>query len=80
MRGKTGERVALFNGRDGEWMATIAALERRQWCALTVVERLRQQVDEVGPLLAFAPIRGARVDFVGRPAPSSLSMKSRSEA
>ncbi len=67
MRARVGEAVALFNGRDGEWLATVDGLERRG-CTLTVARQSRLQAAEPDPWLAFAPIRGARVDFVAQKA------------
>ncbi len=44
MRARTGDEVALFNGRDGEWAARIDTLGKRA-AELSVVRALR-------PLLA----------------------------
>ena len=63
MRGKAGERVLLFNGRDGEWLATIVRAERRR-CALEVVEQTRIQSPEDGPTLLFAPIKKSKLDLL----------------
>lgn len=63
MRLGAGDGVALFNGRDGEWLATIDGLGKS---ALIVVlgERLRPQRPEVDLWVAFAPIKKARTDFI----------------
>ncbi len=58
-----GEAVAMFNGRDGEWRATIDGIGRG-WCSLAVHERLRVQHSAPDLWLAFAPIKRARIDFV----------------
>lgn len=58
-----GDPVNLFNGRDGEWRGTIEAL-RRGWCAVALVERVREQLPEPDLWLVFAPIKRARIDFV----------------
>ncbi len=67
MRSRRGGAVALFNGRDGEWRATIDAVERG-WCSLSVAERLRPQGAEPDLRLAFAPVKRARIDFIAEKA------------
>lgn len=56
MRLQSGDRIRLFNGRDGEWLAQIISVSR-SWCALLVGSMLRAQRAEPGPVLAFAPIK-----------------------
>lgn len=63
LRLKSGDRVALFNGRDGEWLARIDGFGRG-WCSLTVNRRRRSQTAEPDLWLLFAPIKRARVDFL----------------
>ena len=63
MRRATGDRVALFNGRDGEFWAEIAEA-RRGAVGLSVGERFRDQAREPDLWLAFAPIKRAAVDFL----------------
>ncbi len=58
-----GEAVALFNGRDGEWRATVDGIGRG-WCSLAVGERMRAQQASPDLWLVFAPIKRARIDFV----------------
>ncbi|MGB8366501.1 MAG: 16S rRNA (uracil(1498)-N(3))-methyltransferase [Rhizomicrobium sp.] len=63
MRAKAGDRVSLFNGRDGEWLARIAEVSKRS-CAM-VCERQIAQQDEVPDLwLVFAPIKKTPGDYV----------------
>jgi 16S rRNA (uracil1498-N3)-methyltransferase len=62
-----GDGVALFNGRDGEWRATIADLSKRG-ADLAVAENLCAQAEAPGPWLAFAPIKKARIDLVAEKA------------
>ena len=54
MRAKAGDRVALFNGADGEWRATLADLTKRG-CALVCEEKVAAQtpVPDLWPV--FAP-------------------------
>lgn len=61
MRLAAGDRVALFNGVDGEWLAEIESCGRRS-CRLRVRALLRGQADEPGPALLFAPIKRPRLE------------------
>lgn len=62
MRGQVGERVLVFNGADGEWLAEIAAVSKKS-VGLTVLQRVREQKACPDVWLAFAPIKN-KVDFV----------------
>lgn len=62
-----GDRVALFNGRDGEWGARIDGFGKG-WCSLAVESRRRPQAPEPDLWLLFAPIKRARIDFVAEKA------------
>ena len=63
LRLSRGAHIALFNGRDGEWLAEIEALGKG-WCSLNVLTPRRSQRDERDLWLAFAPIKRARIDFL----------------
>jgi 16S rRNA (uracil1498-N3)-methyltransferase len=56
-----GAAVALFNGRDGEFLGRIEALGKGR-AVVTVAERSRGQTAESCLCLAFAPIKRARLD------------------
>lgn len=58
-----GAHLALFNGRDGEWLARVEGLGKG-WASLEVVARRREQRAEPDVWLAFAPIKRARLDFM----------------
>ena len=63
MRAKTGDRVSLFNGRDGEWLARIAETSKRG--CLLECERLTAPQAEVPDLwLVFAPIKKTPADYL----------------
>jgi 16S rRNA (uracil1498-N3)-methyltransferase len=63
MRAKAGDRVLLFNGRDGEWQARLAEVTKRA-CVLEC-ERLTAPQGEVPDLwLVFAPIKKTPADYV----------------
>jgi len=63
MRRGLGDPVLLFNGRDGEWRARIAAI-RRDKAVLEVVEQARQQVGGPDLWLAFAPLKRDATELV----------------
>ncbi|MEX0758949.1 MAG: RNA methyltransferase PUA domain-containing protein [Tistlia sp.] len=58
-----GAALALFNGRDGEWLARLETLGKG-WASVVVESRRRPQVAEPDLWLVFAPIKRARIDFV----------------
>lgn len=62
-----GAALALFNGRDGEWLARLEALGKG-WASLAVESQRRPQVAEPDLWLVFAPIKRARIDFVAEKA------------
>ena len=63
----TGDEIALFNGRDGEWRARIEELAKKS-ATLSLVETLRPQTAEPDLWLAFAPIKRGRIDFTAQKA------------
>ncbi len=67
MRRRVGGRLALFNGRDGEWEAEIAALERGSG-QLAALRRLRPQRASPDIWLAFAPAKRGAADLAVRQA------------
>ena len=60
-------RLAVFNGRDGEWLARIEGLGKG-WASLEVLEQRRPQTPEPDLWLAFAPIKRGRIDFLAEKA------------
>jgi 16S rRNA (uracil1498-N3)-methyltransferase len=58
-----GAVVALFNGRDGEWLARVDGTGRG-WCSLTAFEQRRPQDTAPDLWLVFAPVKRARLDFL----------------
>lgn len=67
MRTTTGAAVRLFNGRDGEWLATVDSFGRKD-AALNIGAQTRRQRTEPDLWLCFAPIKKARIDFVAQKA------------
>jgi 16S rRNA (uracil1498-N3)-methyltransferase len=63
MRRRAGDPLALFNGRDGEWLARIEAI-RRNHASLIVDRRLRGQAPEPDLWLVFALLKRDATDLV----------------
>ncbi|MBV9066553.1 MAG: 16S rRNA (uracil(1498)-N(3))-methyltransferase [Methylobacteriaceae bacterium] len=63
LRMRLGDRILVFNGRDGEWLAEIRNASKRS-AGLLVVEQIRKQ--ESGPDIdyCFAPLKHARLDYM----------------
>ena len=62
-----GARVLLFNGRDGEFAASLARLSRKA-ASLVVGERTRPQETPPDVDYLFAPLKHARLDYVAQKA------------
>jgi len=67
MRKKAGDEIAIFNGRDGEWLCQIEQAERKNVTIRTINQR-RTQSCPPAVTLAFAPIKSARLDFIAQKA------------
>ncbi|WP_170365504.1 16S rRNA (uracil(1498)-N(3))-methyltransferase [Ruegeria arenilitoris] len=63
MRLAVGGQVALFNGRDGEWLAEVAEWGKRGG-VLSCLEQTRPLQLPPDLWLLFAPIKKARTDFI----------------
>jgi len=63
MRQGIGDRVALFNGRDGEWRARITEAGKRR-VTVQVESQTAPQGAPPDLWLCFAPIKKARTDFI----------------
>jgi 16S rRNA (uracil1498-N3)-methyltransferase len=61
LRLKSGQRVVVFNGRDGEWSATIETGKR---IALRVGAQTRHQTAASDLHYLFAPLKAARLDYM----------------
>ena len=64
---RAGDALALFNGKDGEWLGKITTAGKRA-VGLTLGEQLRVQQSEPDLWLAFAPVKRARIDFIAQKA------------
>ena len=63
MRLAAGAVIQLFNGRDGEWRASLAEAGKRGAIAVCEAET-RPQILPPDLWLVFAPIKKARTDFI----------------
>lgn len=67
LRATAGESFALFNGRDGEWLAELDRVGKRG-AALTVRERIRAQTGDSDLWLVFAPVKRGPLDLIAEKA------------
>ena len=67
LRLREGDAVILFNGRDGEFRASLRAVARRS-ARLLAGERLRAQTRRADLDYCFAPIKQARLDYMAQKA------------
>jgi 16S rRNA (uracil1498-N3)-methyltransferase len=63
LRMKLGDKLLLFNGVDGEWLSEVS-IATRKICVLQPLEQTRAQPKQVELVLAFAPIKSARLDYM----------------
>jgi 16S rRNA (uracil1498-N3)-methyltransferase len=63
LRAKPGDRVLLFNGRDGEWLAEITAAAKRGVTA-SCVKQTQSQHGMPDIWLAFAPVKKTPSDYL----------------
>jgi 16S rRNA (uracil1498-N3)-methyltransferase len=63
LRMQAGETILVFNGRDGEWRATLATPSRKV-AVLVIGEQNRPQ--QAGPdvVYLFAPLKRSRLDYM----------------
>ncbi|MGH6777941.1 MAG: 16S rRNA (uracil(1498)-N(3))-methyltransferase [Bradyrhizobium sp.] len=62
LRLAAGHTVLVFNGRDGEWRASISG--RKRLDGLTVLNRARPQDHLPDLAFVFAPLKHARLDYM----------------
>jgi 16S rRNA (uracil1498-N3)-methyltransferase len=63
LRAKSGNRVSLFNGRDGEWLAELNQIGKRGVTA-TCLKQTAQQASSPDIWLIFAPIKRTPSDYL----------------
>src|SRR5215831_19926396 len=63
LRLTSGDRVLVFNGRDGEWQGSLAAAGKRGF-ALVIEAQTRPQTGGPDLHYLFAPLKRARLDYM----------------
>ncbi len=58
-----GDAILVFNGRDGEWLGTLAKADKKS-AALSLVRQTRPQPVKPNIDYLFAPLKSARLDYV----------------
>jgi 16S rRNA (uracil1498-N3)-methyltransferase len=67
MRAKTGNRLRLFNGRDGEWCARVVEAGKRG-CVLECETQTAPQLEVPDIWLVFAPVKKTPADYLAQKA------------
>ena len=65
MRKKMGDAIIVFNGQDGEWLATLDHLAKKSGSA-TAIRQLRPQQNEPDVWLVFAPVKNVALHFLAQ--------------
>jgi 16S rRNA (uracil1498-N3)-methyltransferase len=63
MRLKQGSQVRVFNENDGEWLAELSELSKRD-AQITLLEQLRPAISTPDIWVLFAPVKKSRNDFI----------------
>jgi 16S rRNA (uracil1498-N3)-methyltransferase len=61
-----GDRVLVFNGRDGEWRASIMGRKRPDQLSIETQNRPQDRLPDL--TYAFAPLKHARIDYMAQKA------------
>jgi 16S rRNA (uracil1498-N3)-methyltransferase len=67
LRLKAGAQVLVFNGREGEWRASLEAAGKKAM-RLAVQDRVREQTAACDLHYLFAPLKHARLDYMAQKA------------
>jgi 16S rRNA (uracil1498-N3)-methyltransferase len=62
LRLAAGETILVFNGRDGEWQASIAGRKRPDSLTIVAQTRLQDRLPDLA--YVFAPLKHARLDYM----------------
>jgi len=63
LRLKPAAKLLVFNGRDGEWLAEVAAVEKKK-VPLRLLAQVRPQPPHPDLLYCFAPLKAGRLDYL----------------
>lgn len=64
MRKQAGAQIRFFNGRDGEWLAELVELKKREGSAILVEQIEAQPEADMAVHLIFAPLKKQRMDLL----------------
>lgn len=64
LRKDVGQGLRVFNGRDGEWLAEVTALSKKNGIAALTQQIQAQELHKRSIHLLFSPIKKQRMDFV----------------
>ncbi len=67
MRHQLGDKLALFNGRDGEWWGTLTD-DAKNAVIIRMDSQYKVQTSEPDIWLCFAPIKFGKIDFLAQKA------------
>ncbi|CAH1654909.1 Ribosomal RNA small subunit methyltransferase E [Hyphomicrobiales bacterium] len=67
LRFKANDTVLVFNGRDGEWLASVVPEGRKQ-AALSLLRQVKPQPAASDLHYLFAPLKHARLDYMAQKA------------
>ena len=63
LRMKPGEEISIFNSHSGEWIAKIIELSKKKGIIEPEMQ-IKLPKREIGPWVAFAPVKKSRTDFI----------------
>ena len=63
MRAKIGDRISLFNGSDGEWLAEVSETAKRS-CTVICKIQIAPQTEVPDLWLVFAPVKKTPADYL----------------
>jgi 16S rRNA (uracil1498-N3)-methyltransferase len=63
LRSSVGDKILVFNGRDGEWLAALEKADRKA-ATLTLIRQTRPQPVVPDIDYIFAPVKSARLDYL----------------
>lgn len=74
MRCQIGDKITIFNGFDGDFDAEIIEINKKS-LKITLLQQIRAQQPQNNIILAFAPVKNVRIDFIAQKA-TEIGLKS----
>ncbi|MDE1152269.1 MAG: 16S rRNA (uracil(1498)-N(3))-methyltransferase [Micavibrio sp.] len=63
MRAEAGEKLRVFNGRDGEWLAEVIELSKKK-AIVTLLEKIAEQKSSPDVFILASPVKKEAFDFM----------------